>query len=150
MDFTKAKMELVSWNKPGPFVDIVYAVQWKLDDGSVRIPEAAEQTVFDGNSFFAAGKSYSSWQQLCAEQTGNTYVFIDKYRRQVFAYKERFPCFDSYDYLNENRYFRWFYIREAGRLCCVYLADGRGTVEVTEDVRFIKDEAWKAMQEANW
>lgn len=150
MDFKKAKMELVSWNAPGPYVDIKYAVQWRLPDGSVRLPQPSEKTIFEGNSFSAAGKSYYAWQQLCSERTVKEEVFLDIYGREVFAWKERFPCFDSYDYLHENRYFRWFYIREAGRLCCVYLADGRGTVEVTEDVRFIKDEAWKAMQEANW
>ena len=146
----QAKMELVSWNKPGPFVDIAYAVQWKNDDGSVRIPEAPEEKVFQGSQFSAAGKSYSSWQQLCAEQTVEPYAFIDKYGRQVFAYKELFPCFDSYDYLNENRYYRWFYILEADRLSCVYLADDRGSIKVTEEGRMIKDDAWKAMQETNW
>ncbi len=143
-------MELVSWNKPGPYVDIKYAVQWKYDDDSIRIPEPSEENVFDGSSFSAAGKSYCSWQQLCAEESQNEYVFSDIYGREVFAYKERFPCFDSFDYLHENRYFRWFYIRQADKLCCVYLADGRGTVKVTEDVRFIKDDAWKAMQETKW
>lgn len=144
-----AEMELVSWQEPGPYVNIKYAVQWKLTEGSVRIPEPAEKAVSEPGNFTAAGKHYTGVHQLCAEKTGEC-SFRDIYGRDVFAHKERFPCFDSYDYLNEDRYYRWFYIRENGKLCCVYYADQRKTLEVTEDVRFLKDDAWKAMQEVKW
>ena len=100
MDFKKAKMELVSWNAPGPYVSIKYAVQWKSDDGSIRIPQPSEESVFEGSHFSAAGKSYTSWKQLCAEQTVEPYAFTDKYGRQVFAYKELFLNVDDITLVN--------------------------------------------------
>ena len=145
-----AVMELVSFNKPGPYVNIDYMVQWRAEDGSLRIPQGGEKRTLPCNNFVAAGRQYSGWEQLCAEQTGEDGTFTDIYGRDVFAFRQRFPCFDSYDYLYEHRYYRWFYIREGDSLCCVYYTDEEKTIEVTEDVRLIADGAWKAMKEINW
>ena len=82
---------------------------------------------------------------------GEDQLFRDVYGREVFAFRERFPCFDSYDYLYEHRYFRWFYIREGDSLYCVYYVDEQKTVKITDDVRRIeKRDAWESMRALNW
>lgn len=146
-----AKLQLVSQREKGPFVSIRYYVQWEYPDGTVRVPEESEMKFACPGSFTAAGKAYSSWQELCAvreDEYGQ--ICRDIYGREVFAEWERFPCFDSYDYLYENRYYRWFYIREGDKLTCVYYKDEQKTIHVTEDVRRMRDRCWKAMQKANW
>ena len=144
-----ARMQLVSWQEKGPYVNIKYALQWIAPDGTIRIPEQQEQH-FKGLSFTAAGKEYGSCRELCARETEDSRIYLDVYGREVFEYKERFPCFDSYDYLYEHRYFRWFHILDGDRLCCVYCEDERPDTRVTEDLRFLRKGAWDEMKEINW
>ena len=146
-----AVMELISWQKPGPYVDISYLIQWKYEDGSVRVPEEAAKAEYPYDDFVVAGKHYSRLDDLCAVNLGEDQLFRDVYGREVFAFRERFPCFDSYDYLYEHRYFRWFYIREGDSLYCVYYVDEQRTVKITDDVRRIeKRDAWESMRALNW
>lgn len=146
-----AKLELIQRVNPGRYVSVDYLVTWRAAGGSLRLPEEHEKQSFPCNDFVAGGKHYSSPEQLCTEKLQEDGTYRDVYGRDVFGYKERFPCFDSYDYLYEHRYFRWFYIREGDSLCCVYYEDERDSVEVTEDVSCIhKERAWKAMKEISW
>ena len=101
-------------------------------------------------SFTAAGKLYNSWEDLCVKKTLRKYLVKDVYGR-VWAYTlERYPCFDSFDRLHENRYFRWFVYREPGKFTLVSVDDGKNAVTVTEnadDWRYICREM---LQELGW
>lgn len=143
-----AKLQLTSQALPGPYVDIRYYAQWVYEDGTVRKPEESEVKFAYPGKFTAAGKEYSSWQELCTVKEGR--ICRDIHGREVIVEWERFPCFDSYDYLYENRYYRWFYIREGDKLTCVYYVDEQKKILVTEDVWKIRERCWKAMKEANW
>lgn len=147
----KATMQLVKNQLPGPYVNIAYRVKWLLEDGSVRVPEETVRKVACPGDFTAAGKTYSSWEQLChSREDEHGHLCRDIYGREVFAEWERFPCFDSYDYLYENRYYRWFFIREGDRLTCVHYTDGQDTLSITEDVYKLTRRCWEAMTEYRW
>ncbi len=60
--------------------------------------------------FTAAGKPYHSAAQLEWKSTDHRYICLDVYGRPVACFFERFPCFDSFDYLYEDRYYRWYLI----------------------------------------
>lgn len=147
----KATMLLVKNQLPGPYVNIAYRVKWLLEDGSVRKPEETVREISYPGMFTAAGKAYSSWEQLCnSREDEYGHLCRDIYGREVFAEWERFPCFDSYDYLYENRYYRWFFIREGDRLVCVHYTDGQDQVSITDDVYKLTQRCWKAMTEYQW
>lgn len=99
--------------------------------------------------FFAAGMPYIFLKELTifAIDKEND-LYRDIFGRRVLLVTERFPCFDSYDFLYDNRYYRWYYLTHRGRLTCVYSEDGHLLIEVTEDVQVIKERAWKAMVRA--
>ena len=106
-----------------------------------------EQTVEYSKSegFVAAGRKYQSIQQLCVETDETGTWCKDRYGREVFCVKERFPCFDSYDYLYEDRYFRWFFLQENGKLTRVHYTDQRNSIYVTEDVANLETKCWEKM-----
>lgn len=126
-----------------------YLVRWAGANGTIREPREKKRKASSG-SFTAAGKQYSSWKQLCQTPTETIGISKDIYGRKVFYIMERFPCFDSYDYLHENRYYRWFYLAEGGVLTQVYLEDGRATAEITDDVACITEKHWQEMLQQNW
>ena len=82
--------------------------------------------------FIAAGRRYISERQLIALKTETERVHTDAYGRTVLALRERFPCFDSYDYLYEDRYYRWYFIVHDGALTLVRTQDDRLEYAVTE------------------
>ena len=125
-------------------------IQWVAPDGTVRIPEEVNHKFSYPGPFQAAGKTYLSVKSLCALKTRKENVYKDIYGREVFYIAERFPCFDSYDYANENRYYRWFFIKEKGRLTRVYYADERGEIEVTEDIASIENRCRQEIDAAGW
>ena len=125
-------------------------IQWVARDGSVRIPEETNKTFSYPGPFVAAGKTYIDWKSLCAFKKRGDYLYKDIYGREVFCVFELFPCFDSYDYANENRYYRWFFIKENGKLTRVYYADERPKIEVTEDVGSLENRCREPMQEVGW
>ena len=125
-------------------------IEWVAEDGSVRIPEEKKTEFPYPGRFTAAGKTYRSWKELCTEPDESGLLCKDIYGRQVLYLSELFPCFDSYDYLNENRYYRWFFIKENGKLTRVYCADQRGVIQVTEDVRNLEYRCCEQMQKLNW
>ena len=125
-------------------------IQWVAPDGTARNPEEQNFTFSYPGTFQAAGKTYLSIKALCAWKTRREGIYKDIYGREIFCVTERFPCFDSYDYANENRYYRWFFIKENGRLTRVYYADERNKIEVTEDVASLEYKCRDAMVEAGW
>ena len=52
--------------------------------------------------------------------------------------KWRFPCFDSFDYLTENRFYRWFFIREGNSISRIYAIDTKPNIYVTDDVGYVE------------
>lgn len=146
-----ATMMLVSQSLSKVYVSYDYGIRWKQADGSVRTPEESKRTFLYPGVFWAGGRPYTSIKQLCAEKFDEQgHVCKDIYGREVFAEWERFPCFDSYDYLYENRYYRWFYIRSDDKLTCVYYTDEQHKIEITEDVKKLPERCWKAIRECKW
>ncbi|MBP3657161.1 MAG: hypothetical protein J6K32_10755 [Clostridia bacterium] len=84
--------------------------------------------------FTAAGQPYQQELQLTACRTETERVYRDVYGRTVLALCERFPCFDSEDYLYENRYYRWYFILHDGRLTLVRTQDESEKYTVTENI----------------
>ena len=124
-------------------------IEWVSSNGSVREPEEETKTFAYPGPFTAAGKPYPNLKSLAVIKR-NDLLYKDIYGRPVVCVSERFPCFDSYDYANENRYYRWFFIREKGKLTRVYYADERPKVEVTEDVASLENRCREALQKAGW
>lgn len=95
--------------------------------------------------FTAAGKLYLTIAQLKvkneAEVDGGLYrghtvpLYRDLYGRQVLHLRERFPCFDVYDRLNEDRYYHWYAIRHENGITLVYTQDDKPGAQVHEDYR---------------
>ena len=110
----------------------------------VRTPESRTVTM-PASGFTAAGKRYKDLGQLVRRRENGGSWATDAYGRNVLALAERFPCFDSSDYLYEDRYFRWFFLCLDGKLTCVYHTDGADTVTVTEDVLDLEKECWAEM-----
>lgn len=146
-----AKLRLVTRRVEERYVTTHHCIQWEYESGETREPVETETEYAYPGSFIAAGKRYSSWQELChVKKDAYGHICQDIYGREVFAEWERYPCFDVYDRMYENRYYRWFYIWEGDKLTCVYRDDGRGNIRVTEDVAEMKEWQWKAMKDANW
>ena len=108
-----------------------------------RIPEPHTE-IMPKNAFTAMGKTYGAPHQLAYEWEDKFSPWaLDRYGRAVLVVAERFPCFDSSDYLYEDRYFRWFLLCDDGKFTCVYHTDGTDTVTVTEDVLDLEEPCWK-------
>lgn len=122
------------------------------EGGPVAVREPQEQTyTFPDNDFYAAGKHYSNIGQLFVKMGGERAAWCrDVYGREVLYLIERFPCFDFYDAMNENRCYRWFFLREGMRLTRVFFVDGGWEVYVTEDLENIECGRWEDMQELNY
>lgn len=110
-----------------------------------RTPEEHTSTHLPPLPFTAAGKLYASLGGLTAQKlTDGTY--LDCHGRRVISLAERFPCFDSYDYATENRYYRWYIIIEPERLTRVYTEDDIPQIYITEDVRDLEDNCVNALK----
>lgn len=83
--------------------------------------------------FTAAGKTYTSADQLKAQQCGE-WEYQDCYGRRVLYDRERFPCFDSHDLLYENRYFHTCLIQTGETWTCVKITDEEPEVRVIENL----------------
>ena len=112
----------------------------------VAVRESCERTEVGSKNqaFYMAGKEYRNLKAFLKSQDEEWGV--DSYGRQVLCTKERYPCFDSYDFLSENRYFRWFFIREGNSVSQLFYADDRDKIYITEDVHNIEDWAWSRMK----
>ena len=125
-------------------------IEWVADDGAVRTPEEQDRYFDYPGLFTAAGKKYLSLKLLCIHKDPSSPIGRDIYGREVFCVSKRFPCFDSYDYLHENRYYRWFFIKENGVLTRVYYSDGRPRLRVTEDVQNLENTCLEQMESHGW
>lgn len=113
-----------------------------------RTPESQVSTM-PYDDFTAAGQHYTALHQLVDRWEGKSSSWArDIYGRAVLMAAEPFPCFDSSDYLYEDRCFRWFLLCEGGKLTSVYYTDKTDTVTVTEDVLDLEKPCWKEMQQA--
>ncbi len=112
----------------------------------VRTPKGLASTVPEVG-FTAAGKLYASRAMLTFREVKDSPWAKDVYGRDVLVLKERFPCFDSSDFLYEKRYFRWYFLCENGKLTCVYHTDETPVVTVTEDVLDVERDCWRKMQD---
>ena len=118
-------------------------------DPIVRRSPSAKTMMYPAKlGFFAAGKHYASWRELVAEHEDRYEHCRDKYGREVVYEWERFPCFDSCDYANEDRFRRWFLLRKDDRLTYIYLEDGGGFVQVTEDVQDVEWQCWDKLKKS--
>lgn len=152
------KNELIPmiFKKPNTmFVETNRMIEWvsreKDETGQplcIRIPEPKERK-FPIIGFVAGGMLYPTTLSLMVRQKDKSKgLYSDIYRRTVLIVNESFPCFDSEDYQHENRYYHWAYLIGQGHLICVYWEDEGTWIEVTEDVRVVKEWAWKAMEQA--
>lgn len=114
------------------------------DPETFRIPEERSSTYMDC-PFQAAGQTYRNRSELCVE--GDGAVMKDVYGREVICVRNRFPCFDSYDYLYEDRYYRWFLIRNGNSLTRVFCTDSRPEIYVTEDVESLENGCVSLLEE---
>lgn len=113
-----------------------------------REPEEVSFVCSRDSEFTVAGKTYPNFDSMLKACEGNWGV--DIHGREVFCYNELFPCFDSYDYATETRYYRWRFIREGNRLSRVYASDTGDIVFVTEDVGNIEAQIWRQMVELGY
>ena len=116
----------------------------------IREPQEKTREFIAGLGFAAGGKSYLSLKQLCREQDAAGTWAKDIYGRQVLCLKELFPCFDSYDYANEYRYYRWFFLCEDNKLTRIQFTDTQRKITVTEDVRDLESMLWRRFGELGY
>lgn len=132
----------------GRYVEEGRLVEWvdNVDNPiQVRVPISTEATYLLSHGFFVGGQPYASLGELQYRWEGE-HFFRDRYGHRVLEVRERFPCFDSYDYETENRCIRWFYVVSGGKLWCVSYQDSKGSVTVTEDVEEIPACVWREMR----
>lgn len=105
--------------------------------GGAEPPPAGKNNevfLFDGPDFVAGGKRYRSVNELFAVKTEDPFLRYDRYGRRVLCLRDRFPCFDEFDAMYENRFYRWSLIENRGTLTLVYTADDRDNARVVERV----------------
>ena len=114
-----------------------------------RTPVERTVVVAVDDPFTIAGKTYRDINHFISYDKDRQWA-TDIYGRRVLCITERFPCFDSYDYLNETRCYRWFFLCDGNRLNRVFYTDGRMKVVVTEDVQNIESSCWEEMQKLGY
>ena len=100
--------------------------------------------------FRAAGRKYRQLSDLQAAETDADFIYRDRYGREVLLVLERFPCFDSFDALYENRFERWYLICENGVLTQVKYTDETNYIEVCEDVAELEYSVWRELRRLGW
>jgi len=85
--------------------------------------------------FTAAGKPYWFEAQLKVLRIHpSEYIYKDCYGRRVLLIHERYPTFDSYDALYENRYFHNYYIETPEGFTHVRTADDQPDIPIKEGI----------------
>ena len=97
-----------------------------------------------------AGREYEKLNQLTAAVKEEPYLYEDIYGREWAYVSERYPCFDSYDYLNEDRYYHWYVCREGDSMWVVYRDDGGHGVTVMQDPERIDYTCRKILETLGW
>lgn len=116
------------------------------DSERCRIPQPVSRVYGIRKPFMAAGKRYRSLSQLLLKSPKGMPWCRDIYGREVLHLTERFPCFDSYDYMYENRYFHDLFIYEKDTLTHIAVTDEDDTFTLTEDARDVKPTVWREFQ----
>ena len=114
----------------------------------VREPKEVTRKYNSYTAFCLAGKWYSNLDHFLQKQEGEWGE--DIYGRRVLCTKTKYPCFDSYDFMYERRYFRWYYIRKGNSVSLLYSADDRKYIYVTEDVQNIEEWSWMRMRDTGF
>lgn len=129
------------------FVHEERLIQWlDPDTGEIARRPQPEKKITPRVDFTAGGKSYFGTKALlheCLDKERG--IYRDIYGCTVVEAWERYPCFDSYDYAYEKRYFHWLYLRNGNQLTCVHFGDDYQVVEVTDDAAEITGTAWNQM-----
>lgn len=156
MDSGKERhMELKLHKKPNTrFVETDMLLEWISPECSengeplvCRVPEPEKRKYHA--CFTAGGKKYRNIKQMTSRcMDAEKGLYKDSFGRNVILVKELFPCFDSFDYAAENRYYRWHFLIWKEKLICVHSADDSRIIEVTEDVAVLSGKVWESMQAA--
>ena len=117
--FYQVGMKKIFWQQPSirlrkrpntQFVQEDRFVEWaeteaNLNDPNpiLRIPMPRVYTYESEKGFYVDGKVYQSVQDFKSRKDRKEHIYWDIYNRKVMEVYERFPCFDSYDYANEDR-----------------------------------------------
>lgn len=123
--------------------------------GEIRQPEEKTFTVDIDKPFRAGGRKCHQMRDLAMFRPQNDpsgHWAQDYYGRKAFCIFERFPCFDSYDLIHEDRYYRWIFLCKHGVLTRIYTTDNHidQKVYITEDVAWLERDAWTEMEKANY
>ena len=140
----KVAYELISF-----FTEKVEWVSMETDKNGnpveVRVPHESTVEYSRNLPFTMAGKRYLDLNHFLKKMDGEWGE--DVFGRKIFCVTELYPCFDSYDYLNEKRHHRWFFIREKNTISQLFMSDDRKKIYVTEDVQNVAPRVWKSMKE---
>lgn len=152
---TEAELLLRLTKEPnGRFVEERRFVDWVPADGreeSGRRPQPSTQEYSLPGAFRVGGRKYHSVLELrVLPLDREKRIYRDIYGRVFGEIRERFPCFDSYDYANENRYYHWLYLTEGGKLFMIYYQDEGKKLTVTEDAGEISGRVWREMVSLGW
>jgi len=118
------------------------------ETGEERVPENRTCELTTGSAFCAAGRKYTGFKALKHEKLEND-RWKDIYGREWFNLNERYPCFDSEDYLNEKRFYRWYFLQDGDCITRVF-DNGRGNLFVTDDVGEIERECLQEMKKTGY
>ena len=102
--------------------------------------------------FTVVGCCYKNLIQLnvAKQRSKSDHLYRDAYGRKMLYFKERYPCFDCFDYMTEDRYYHWYLFNIDDRLICVHYGDDTRWISVTEDVSNVRDEWLKEMKKIGW
>lgn len=151
-----AKLRFVEKQGTGRTSNIGKHLVWEYEDGTVRDAKEIKNMFTYPGKFVAAGKEYSSWKELCAEEIrkhGDDSICRDIYGREIFMRLREFPqrySFDSWDWLGNERYYHNFYILKEDRLCYVFYEDRQKNIFVYEDAEYLYNTDIERMYMLNW
>lgn len=130
-----------------------YDLQWvsveRDENGEpLRLRRPAPHTEYYKRSggFKAAGRPYPGLLALQTLPTVPGKVWLDLYGRRVLVMKERYPCFDGYDCLHEDRYYHYCYLVSGDALTLVRYGDDADEILVTEDVDSTRRSWWPELK----
>lgn len=132
---------------------LLWVSEERGEDGApllTRRPDSRIKIWSIKRGFRAAGRKYKQLSELLISETGADFVYRDRYGREVQLVLERFPCFDSYDSMYENRFERWYLICENGVLTQVKYTDETNYIEVCEDVAELEYSVWRELRQRGW
>lgn len=124
----------------------------KHDSSIFRIPQPVKCTFWGQEPLTIAGKTYDKLSELRAKKDPeNREWYEDKYGREVFYLaEEKFCVLDPNDTMYDDRYIRWYFLREGHKLTRVVSDDTESFISVTEDVRQLEADCWRQMQNLNY